>query len=819
MKITLQPDPEKIEPIREKKRGVELAKELLNGFGLSKTDCANWDQPHQIEVDLDSAICLNGMPCYLPEAIKPEKVWNWSIESMKEGRLIWLNGCCFFAITLNSRLLAKLPEIVINLDCSNLRFETLDPLFANFIYLKSLNLSEGLSFSKFLRDVSVLGSLTQLTSLDLSFCDSLRDVSALGSLVQLTTLNLSGCESLADVSALSNLIQLTTLNLYGCESLVDLSALSNLIQLTTLNLSGCESLVDLSALGSLIQLTSLNLSECKSLSDLSPLGNLKQLTSLNLSECKSLSDLSPLGNLKQLTSLSLSGCESLADVSQLATLIQLTSLDLSECKSLSDLSPLASLIQLTSLNLSGCLFTDLNGLAGLAQLDSLSLHSCRLLTNLKELGGLKKLTWLNLYWCESLTDINILSELSQLTWLSLHLCNLLTDVCFLENLRNLVSLDLTFCRRITKEPDYKKLSQLKELTIDKHPCFVADTLAYCAISRQDWREVQKYLKGWLNELGLAIHACHPNAIGLAISLAIGVPHLKEQKSTYNLLEVLNKGIYLPSQPWSPLFRGTLEIVGFSALVEVAGYLPAEEWTSGAIGGLCTVVPLLKKEPASHLFAQNFIWSTNARHRGNPAYLRPIAAQWCLALAELGEEQLLKDWLDLFTNPGDPSALDSIHLQFSRQALTSGDPEKTLKLSFRIHGPQVRDELLMELADYHLQCGEAGQAGDLLFILSHPESRSSLAKKLAAVPGYFDEPKNLHRVLAAFGSDGEAIRLLSDKISVDKIVQALPREELRELLVIECMKMVSRGLGVSEAEAKQVLIKEVQKTSSIRNIDL
>jgi hypothetical protein len=601
----------------------------------------------------------------------------------------------------------------------------------------------------------------------------------LASLTQLISLNLSNCKSLVDVSALGSLTQLTSLDLSDCTSLVDVSALSSLTQLTSLDLSDCTSLVDVSALSSLTQLTSLDLSECGSLSDVSALGSLTQLTSLDLSGCGSLSDVSALGSLTQLNSLNLGdifvlGTDTLNDISALTSLTQLTSLDLSDRNSIRDISAIGSLTQLTSLNLSSC---------------------------------------------ESVSDITVLSCLMQLTSLNLSKCKLLSDVSVLGNLTQLTSLNLSGCHRITKEPNFKELSKLEELEIDKHPWFIADILAHCAYSRQDWKTIQENIQMWLDELGLAIQNYHPTAIELAISLANGAPHIENQAFTFRLLEILHKGSSLPHQPWKHLLHGTLEIIGFPALVELARQLPKGDWTSGAIGGLCSIVPMLRSIPEGLSWVRDFIQSTHRRHHGNPGYLRPVAAQWCLALDQLAEGQLLQEWLELLTDPADSKALDSIYFQFAKQALATGDPEKALKLSLQIQGPKRRDELLLELADHHLQRGEASQAGGLLFLVSHPESRSSLAKNLAAVPGYLDAPTNLHRILAAFGSDGEAIRLLSDKISVEKLVQALPREELRDLLLIECMKMVSRGLGISEAEAKQVLIQEVQKNSSIRNIHL
>jgi hypothetical protein len=129
------------------------------------------------------------------------------------------------------------------------------------------------------------------------------------------------------------------------------------------------------------------------------------------------------------------------------------------------------------------------------------------------------------------------------------------------------------------------------------------------------------------------------------------------------------------------------------------------------------------------------------------------------LDELGEDQLLQQWLELLTDPADSTALDSIYLQFAKQALNAGDPEKALKLYLQIQGPKVRDECLLELAEHHLHHGHASRAGDLLFLVSHADSRTTLAGKLAAMDGYLDDPNNLHRLLAASGANSQALQHL------------------------------------------------------------
>jgi hypothetical protein len=382
------------------------------------------------------------------------------------------------------------------------------------------------------------------------------------------------------------------------------------------------------------------------------------------------------------------------------------------------------------------------------------------------LGKLTQLASLYLSRCKSVVDVSVLGNLMQLISLDLSGCKSVVDVSALGSLTQLTSLDLSGCHRITKKPDYKELVKLEILEIDIHPWFIADILAHCAYSRKDWKTIQKNIQMWLDELGMAIQNYHPTAIELAISLANGAPHIENQAFTFRLLEILHKGSSLPHQPWKHLLHGTLEIIGFPALVELARQLPKGDWTSGAIGGLCSIVPMLRSIPEGLSWVRDFIQSTHRRHHGNPGYLRPVAAQWCLALDQLAEGQLLQEWLELLTDPADSTALDSIYFQFAKQALTSGLPEKALKFSLQIQGPRVRDELLLELAEHHLDRGHADRAGDLLFLLSHADFRSELAGKLATVDGYLEDPNNLHRLLAASGTNSNALQDLVKQTTPD-----------------------------------------------------
>ena len=120
-------------------------------------------------------------------------------------------------------------------------------------------------------DISFLGSLTNLTTLNLN-SNQITDISFLGSLTNLTTLNLNS-NQITDISFLGSLTNLTTLNL-NKNQITDISFLGSLTNLTTLHL-GYNQITDITALRSLTNLTRLHLYD-NQITDISVLGELAQ---------------------------------------------------------------------------------------------------------------------------------------------------------------------------------------------------------------------------------------------------------------------------------------------------------------------------------------------------------------------------------------------------------------------------------------------------------------------------------------------------------------------------------------------------------------
>ena len=170
-------------------------------------------------------------------------------------------------------------------------------------------------------DISALGCLTNLTSLDLSI-NQISDISALSGLTNLTDLDL-GYNTISDITALSGLTNLTDLDL-GHNTISDITALSGLTNLTDLGLGG-NSISDISALSSLTKLTDLYLGYIQ-ITDINPLNGLTNLTDLDLPYNR-ISDISALGSLTNLINLNLNDNQ-ISDISALGSLTNLINLDL-----------------------------------------------------------------------------------------------------------------------------------------------------------------------------------------------------------------------------------------------------------------------------------------------------------------------------------------------------------------------------------------------------------------------------------------------------------------------------------------------------------
>lgn len=192
-------------------------------------------------------------------------------------------------------------------------------------------------------DLRPLLYLKSLKSLDLN-SNPLDDLSVLGQLPKLQTLDLSRAIDGADLSPLANSTSLVKLNVFRT-TLGDLTPLSEIPTLSILDLSD------------------------STLNEPTTLGTLRNIKELTISE---VADAATLGELTQLTHLDLYGTVPNPDL--LATLVNLTYFYAYDI-GLTSLTPLANMTKLVELQVQSNAITDLAPLANLLELQRLTVSN------------------------------------------------------------------------------------------------------------------------------------------------------------------------------------------------------------------------------------------------------------------------------------------------------------------------------------------------------------------------------------------------------------------------------------------------------------
>ena len=707
---------------------------------------------------------------------------------------------------------------------------------SGLLNMQTLNLSNCDSIT----DISCLSGLLNLKTLNLSYCDSITDIICLSGLLNLQSLNLSKCKLLKNISSLSGLLHLQTLDLYGCELLTDISSLAGLLNLQTLNLRFCKSLTDISNLSGLVNLKSLDLGSCGLITDISGLSGLFNLQELDLSSCGLITnisglsglldlqnlnlsswrftDISRLSGLSNLQSLDLSWCESLTDISGLSGLLNLQSLNLSMCRSLTDISCLSGLLHLQTLKLSSCeLLTDISSLAGLLNLQTLNLHFCNSLTDISGLSSLVNLQELKLSSCELLTDINSLAGLFNLQELDLSSCDLLTDISRLSKLKNLQYLKLEECKRIQNWFALRNCLALKDLNESKmHPTELAELLCFLAVQRKDTPFIFEKADSWLQELELGFDQKHSSTNDLACSLAQGIilTNLEEVGLSFHQTLLNHSDVVI--SPWKIWFSANLKTFGWDKIQNLAELNKLNELTFGAIGGISSCLPSIGGDPAQIAWARKWISEIHSLHNNNPNFLKPAAAEWCLALKRLGEDNLLRAWIEKFTDPSDPSALDPINKVFSAYALDLNDSKSALEYALKINDPKLRDESILNLAQQFIKEGETTKAGEFLFLLTQIESRTQLAYSLAEDAAYLKSDENAHRLLAACGDNPQSLASILDKLRLANPSSEI-LESMHEKLSDESRLHIPASLIMQESNSYTNTLLKIKDPSQLEEI--
>ena len=410
-------------------------------------------------------------------------------------------------------------------------------------------------------------------------------------------------------------------------------------------------------------------------------------------------------------------------------------------------------------------------------LQSLNLRECESLTDINSLAGLFNLQSLNLRECESLTDINSFAGLLNLQSLNLSYCKSLTDISSLAGLLNLQSLNLYKCNRIQSYSSLRNcyaLTDLKESNM--HPVELGELLCFLAVQRKDISFISEEADSWLQELELGLKQKYFLANDLACSLAKGIilANLDEVGLSFHqtMFNHPNVGI----APWKIWFSENLKTFGWDKIQKLAGLNQSSELTFGAIGGISSCLPSMEGDPAQINWAKKWTTKIHSHHNNNANFLKPAAAEWCLAVKRLGEDDLLRDWIEKFTDPSDPSALDPINKVFSAYALDLNDSESALGYAFKINDPKLRDESILNFAQQFIKEGEITKAGEFLFLLTQVESRTQLAYSLAEDAAYLKSDENAHRLLAACGDNPQSLADILDKLRL-----ANPASEILKIM--------------------------------------
>lgn len=269
--------------------------------------------------------------------------------------------------------------------------------FEGIQFLTNLqSLGAGSNEEKYSLDLSALGQLKQLNSLNLDYYTTTSsDLNCLKGLTNLSTLYLNAYK-VRDLKALGYMRNLEYLYIIKMVdlNLEPLSLLDNLKDLTIFSTS-IENLDKFKVLNNL-SLTNLKI-RSKRLNSISGIAGLKNLKYLDLGGNKNINDLRVLSNFTSLTTLELSG-NAIIDINPLANLTNLSTLHLqSNC--IMDISPLADLTNLTDLFLQNNEIVDASPLSNLTNLEY---------ANLLNNPGLDKSTLENLP-----ENANVIVELPQ----------------------------------------------------------------------------------------------------------------------------------------------------------------------------------------------------------------------------------------------------------------------------------------------------------------------------------------------------------------------------------------------------------------------
>jgi len=588
---------------------------------------------------------------------------------------------------------------------------------------------------------------------------------------------------------MSGLDRLEQLDAANCPSLHDLGGLSDLEALDALDLSGCGRVTDLRPLTRLGKLTSLSLARCALLTDLTPLGEVRSLTRLDLSHARSLADLTPLGHIDSLRFLDLGWCGQIMDLSPLPAVRSLRQLTISNIAQLNDIRPLGDLAALTWLDMSHCPdVTDLAPLSSLTALRVLHLDGCSGWADATPLGSLLALEVLGLAQCRALRDVAPLATLSCLRKLALNGVNRLEDLEPLQSLEQLRELGLAGTARELDVTPLGGLTSIRRIDHDR-PEVATRLLASAAAARGDIAFVAPRIRAWVD---LVASAADPDPLTVAIVDALAAAGLRPWTAGI-LLDLV--GVLRESED-RPVARGGFRATRptWARVYDTAAALPdpgrRETFTRALEPGatvawvpertlpaLAALAAVATTDDEAEAWASALGESTLERYK-DPRHARRIAPAAARFHATLGQDERVREWLDLATEPAVPLWRDRVALALVERAVSVGDVRQARARLDSIRTRAVRDQARVALAR-SLAASQPERVAEEIDDIEDPRVRGQLADELANDPQVTRDLPNLHALLMALQDDPDRLAEL-----LNRIVRQHPDGQLARLVAEE-----------------------------------
>ena len=199
--------------------------------------------------------------------------------------------------------------------------------------------------------------------------------------------------------------------------------------------------------------------------------------------------------------------------------------------------------------------------------------------------------------------------------------------------------------------------------------------------------------------------------------------------------------------------------GFGLYQQRIERIPVEVMSVGAIGGACVTLPLGEGSE----WSCSWLARLEERRLCGAAELLPVSVEICLACARLGRTDALSRWLERFTDPSDPSALDPVQAALARFQMRRGELAVAEVHILLIQSPQLRDPLLLEFIDA-AGSSDPCKASILLLLLEDPAARAEAAKKMVLRDEVSGNQTLLHRLIVALDCSPTALAALISNLS-------------------------------------------------------